>query len=82
MVFVVLPWKDWDQIIYGTYDIDMVIVQPIWNVEGEMDWERSNDLILAGRELIKGKWEKVRFEAKISSWKWINLKWHKYILKK
>ena len=46
----------------------MVIVQPIWNVEGEMDWERSNDLILAGRELIKGKREKVRFEAKISSW--------------
>ena len=44
----------------------MVIVQPIWNVEGEMDWERSNDLILAGRELIKGKREKVRFEAKIS----------------
>ena len=40
MVSVVLPWKTGIKYIYGTYDMNMVKVRPIWNVNGEMDWSK------------------------------------------
>ena len=40
MVSVVLPWKTGFKYIYGTYDMNMSKVRPIWNVNGEMDWSK------------------------------------------